>query len=186
ERIDDGIALLEKGTRNLPESWELWYILGFSYYFFKGDLAAASRALRQSMLLPDAPHFVSALVAVVDAAEHGPNSAIQFLTAAEQQTTNAEVRAALDQRIRELVLTRDTASLDASVGSFAASFGRPPVDLNELVTSGVIPAVPREPYGGEYVLDRETAHVRSSLGHTPRRLGSSKQRESFLKQRVGE
>ena len=39
--VDDGIALLEKGSRNLPDAWELSYMLGFSYYFFKDDLATA-------------------------------------------------------------------------------------------------------------------------------------------------
>jgi len=51
DRIDDGIALLEKGVHNMPDSWQLQYMLGFSYYFFSDDLSAASRALRTASLL---------------------------------------------------------------------------------------------------------------------------------------
>ena len=186
DRIDDGIALLEKGARNMPDSWELRYMLGFSYYFFKDDLEAASRALRQATLLPGASEYVSRLLAVVDAAQHGPNSAMEFLAAIEEDANNEEVRAAIHQRIGELALARDIDALTAAVGSFQANFGRPPGYLGELVATGFVAALPREPFGGQYVLDRNSGEVRSSLGHQPLRLGSSKSRESYLKNRSGD
>ena len=35
--VDEGIRLLEKGVRNLPDAWELHYYLGMTRYFFKDD-----------------------------------------------------------------------------------------------------------------------------------------------------
>ncbi len=36
-QADDGIRLLEKGVRNVPDSWLMHFWLGFNYYFFKSD-----------------------------------------------------------------------------------------------------------------------------------------------------
>ena len=179
-RIDDGLALLEKGSRNLPSSWELSYMLGFSYYFFKDDLAAAGQALQHAARLPNAPSFVARLAAAVESAHRRPEGAIEFLSALERGT-NTEIRGAIGERINELVLARDIDALDAAVATFQASFHRLPAQLTELVTAGMLTAIPREPFGGTYVVDPATGHVHSSLGHQPLRLGSSTFREQFLK-----
>lgn len=181
DRIDDGIALLEKGVRNIPESWQLSYMLGFSYYFFKDDLAAASRALQSAARLPGAPGYIGAFAALVSAAHQGPHSAVEFLTAIDRERASDEVHGILRERIRELTLSADTDALEAAVHLFGARFQRLPADLSELVSAGLIDAVPPEPFGGRYVLDPQNGHVLSSLGHQPRRLASSKLREAFLK-----
>ena len=55
-----------------------------------------------------------------------------------------------------------------------------PADLEELVALGILTGLPAEPFGGRYVLERETGKVASSTGHEPRRLRHSKVREEFL------
>ena len=186
ERVDDGIALLEKGVRNLPDSWDLRYILGFSYYFFKDDLAASSRTLRAAVLTPGAPEFVSQLLAVVDAAQHGPESAIEFLVTMDQAGGSEEMRDAIRKRIRDLTLVRDADILEAAVSRFRDSFQRLPADLPELVSAHLLTTIPPDPFGGRYVLDPSTGQVRSSLGYKPARLGSSKVRAAILKGRAGD
>lgn len=180
-RIDDGVALLEKGTRNMPQSWRLRYLLGFSYYFFVGDLATASRTLRAATLLPGAPAYVMRLATIVSAANQGPESVIEFLTEFEHADRNDEFGNAIRERIRQLALSRDVDVLEVAVRTFQDRFKRVPANLEELVSAGIVAALPREPFGGEYILDARTGRVRSSLNHEPLRLGSSAAREAFLK-----
>ncbi len=179
--IDDGIALLEKGTGNLPDSWELRYMLGFSYYFFKSDLEAASRNLRSASLLPDAPEYVARLAALVSAAHEGPSRAIDFLTDLDRSGMSDDMRGIIRQRIRELLMTRDIDQLDAAVKVFQAQFQRPPADLQELLGVGLLASIPPEPFGGRYVIDAHTGTVRSTSGHKPWRLSSSRAREALLR-----
>ena len=181
DRVDDGIALLEKGTRNMPDSWRMHYMLGFSYYFFKNDLDAASRALERATRLPDTPEFVSRVAATILAAHQGTNNALAFLTELEAQAPNPEMHSALQQRIRELTLAADIDALQAAVGEFEARFSRRPSDLTELVSAGIIARVPKDPFGGRYVVDQQSGEIRSSTGEKPRRMGSSQIRETFLK-----
>lgn len=184
DRIDDGIALLEKGVRNLPDSWQLQYMLGFSYYFFSDDLSAASQALRTASLLPGAPDFVSRLAASVDAAYRGPRSAVEFLAEVERHDANGEMRGIIHARIRELTMSSDIDSLEAAVRVFRERTGRAPADLGELVSTGVVAAIPAEPFGGQYMLDPASGHVVSTSGRQPWRLGSSQLRQAFLKART--
>jgi len=187
DRVDDGIALLQKGARNVPESWQLHYMLGFSYYFFRDDLAAASQTLREASFLPGAPGFVTRLAAIVDAAHQGPNSAVDFLTELAGRDVNGEMREVIRQRIRELSLSEDIDSLEAAAREFQARAGRPPADLEEVVAAGLLPKIPEEPFGGRYDLDRGSGRVVSTSGHKPWRLGSSQLREAFLKaKRLGD
>jgi hypothetical protein len=181
DRADDGLMLLEKGVRKIPDSWRLRYLLGFNYYYFKDDLPAATRAFESAMHLPDTPEFVSRMAATIAAAHQGADNAIAFLLEMRRNTPNEEMRAALGERILELALTRDIDALDAAVAAFEARLGRKPADLGELVASGIVAAIPADPFGGQYVLDAENGTVRSTSGHEPRRLQRSKLRERFLK-----
>jgi hypothetical protein len=181
DQVDDGIALLQKGARNIPESWQLHYMLGFSYYFFRGDLAAASRTLRKASFLPGAPEYVTRLAVTVDAAHQGPNRAVDFLTELEGHDVGGEMRQVIRQRIRELSLSGHIDVLEAAARTFQDRAGRPPTDLGELVAAGLLANIPEEPFGGRYVLDPASQHVVSTSGHKPWRLGSSPLREAFLK-----
>ena len=181
DQIDDGIALLEKGVRSMSESWQLRYMLGFSYYFFKDDLAAASRTLREATFLPGAPEFVSQLAAIVEAAHHGPGSAVNFLTELERRDASGEMREVIRQRIRELSLPEDIDALEAAARTFERKVGRPPTNLDEILSAGILTKIPEEPFGGRYVLDAASGHVVSTSGHKPWRLGSSQLREAFRK-----
>jgi hypothetical protein len=184
--VDDGIALLQKGGRNLPESWELKYILGFSYYFFKDDLDSAAQFLRAAARLPGAPGHVEQLALLVYAAHAGPNRAIDFLADLDRGGMSAEMSAVIRQRILELTLARDIDQLEVGVRAFTAQFGRPPTDLREIVIAGLVPAIPQEPFGGRYILDSQSGSVLSSSGRKPWRLGRSQAHEAVLeRQRSG-
>jgi hypothetical protein len=181
DRVDDGIALLEKGTRHMPDSWRLHYILGFNYYFFKNDLAAAGRAFEAAVHIPGAPDWLTRMLATMSAAQRGNGDAVAFLTDIERDTTNDEMRSAIHARVLELTLARDIDALEAAVKAFESRFQRKPAELEELVWLGFLTFVPEEPFGGRYLLAPDTGRISSSTGHEPRRLRPSKLREQFLK-----
>jgi len=180
DRIDDGIALLEKGTRNIPDSWRLHYMLGFSYYFFKNDLAAAGHALETGMRLPGAPEFVSRLTATIMAADRGPDAAAAFLAEVERTAPSEEMRGAIRQRIQELGLVHSIDQIENGLRTFRERTGHLPAALEELVTTGILSAIPPDPFGGHYVFDPHSGEVQSSIGGAARRMGSSNMRKAFL------
>lgn len=178
--VDAGIALLEKGVRNMPHSWELRYVLGFSYYFFRDDLESASRELRAALALPDAPGFLAGLLAVIDAAHRGPEAAIEFLQAALATTSVPEVRETIHEQLRELEFARAWGELQRAIEQYQARFGQAPASVDALVDAAIIPRVPLDPFGGKFEVDPASGTLRSTSGRTPKKLGSSKIREAVL------
>jgi len=178
--IDAGIALLEKGVRNLPDSWTLRYMLGFSYYFFRDDLEGASRELRAALHLPDAPSFLAGLLAVIDSAHRGPNAALEFLQAALASSPVPEVRETIRQQIAELEFARTWGAVEAAIARYRELYGRTPSHVRELVRAGLLSAEPTDPFGGQFLIDANSGALRSSTGKTPKKLGSSKMREAIL------
>jgi len=179
-QVDAGIALLEKGVRNMPDAWRLQYLLGFNYYFFKGDLAAASRVLGAAAHTPGAPDFLGPLAATIQATHAGPDTAIAFLDELERKDPGAPTAAVVRQRRLELTLTRDIDALTQALAEFARRYQRPAQRLDELVASGLVPGVPVEPFGGQYILEPTTGAVGTTSGHKPARMGSSAMRERTL------
>lgn len=62
-RVDDGLALLEKGRRANPESWRLAFETGFLHYVCRHDYAAAASCFTQAARLPGHPDYVERFAA---------------------------------------------------------------------------------------------------------------------------
>ena len=160
---DESNALLEKGIRNNPQEWMLPFLLGINYYFEFHNDAKAAEYIAQAARLPRAPENLALFAARLYASAREPQEAITFLTHMYEQTTDENVKRVLDQRLREVLLERDIQLLETAVGQYAWRNARPPNRLEELVASGLISELPREPFGGTYVYDQQTRTVTSSV-----------------------
>jgi len=80
--VDEGIRLLEKGVRNLPESWLLHYYLGMTHYFFRNDADAAAEYLSTAARLPGAPPLVTRVAALMSGRRRNRSRGMPTLTCA--------------------------------------------------------------------------------------------------------
>lgn len=180
QQADAGIRLLEKGVQAVPESWMLQYLLGFDYYFFKGDLPNASMHLQRAAQLPNVHPQVARLAGVLATAQYGPETALQFLTEMQRTVDNREIREVIQRNIREAKLAADLQQLAAAVAEFRQRFGTLPSSPLDLVQGGVLSDIPSDPFGGRYEIDPQTGAVHSSTGHQPPQLHQSQRRERLL------
>jgi tetratricopeptide (TPR) repeat protein len=180
-RPDDGIALLEKGLSHFPDSWYLHWLIGFNYYFFKNDLQKAAFHLGRAAELPGTHPYVSRLAAVVYAHGVDTRAAESFLRDLANSTQDESMRSMLSVRLLELQLGRDLDALDEAVQRFKETRGALPTTLEEMLNAGVVARLPREPFGGSYVLDPETGKVKTTSGHAALRLYESNARKEYQK-----
>lgn len=146
------MAILERATQARPTDFLPPYFLGFDYMYFDGKfeesgryyLIAANRAggNNRDALLNHAARFM----------EKGedPATAIQFIQSLINSTRNQGLQQFLKARIvrlERLVILREAAA------KYRQQFKRPPDDLNDLVESGVMKALPGDPLGVGYRLD---------------------------------
>jgi hypothetical protein len=181
DQVDAGIALLKKGLRQFPDDWMLHYHLGFHYYFFKNDNDAALASLRDAMALPDAHPSIARLAAVLAQHQYGPETTLAFLQELADNAESADVRGVVAEHMREAQLAADLVQLQSAVDTYRQRTGALPPSLDALVDSGLLAAVPRDPFASGYEFDPHTGAVRSGSGRVPSALHASRIRERAVR-----
>lgn len=159
---EESNRLLKKGIRYNPNVWQLPFYLGFNYYFELHDDQQAAEYIAQASRLPGAPSFLAEFAVRLYASARTPQEAIDFLAQMYAHTANGNVKRVLEQRLKEAVAERDLQMLEAVLTRYRERYGHAPARLEELVESNLLPALPREPFGGRYLYDPQTQSVRSS------------------------
>ena len=158
----ESIALLTKGMRHHPEVWQLPFYVGYDYFYELGDPVMAARYFRMAAVLPGAPDYLQRLAARMTVEVGDPQAALEFLQRLYQQTEDERVRQGLARRMKEVIAERDIRFLEEGVRRYKARYGQRPVRLEDLVTGGIIPQIPEEPFGGIYELKAAEGTVTST------------------------
>jgi hypothetical protein len=146
------INILKKAT--LARTWDFMppYFLGFNYMYFESKFEDAGHYYRiaadrvggknRDVLLDHAAKFM----------EKGedPETAIQFIEGLIKSTRNQGLQQFL--RVRIVRLER-LIILRKAVTRYHQQYSRPPSNLNDLVESGILQALPNDPLGVGYRLD---------------------------------
>jgi len=160
--IEESNRILEKGIQHNPDVWTLPYLLGFNYYFEMHDDAQAADYIAKASRLPGAPEYLASFATRLYVSAREPQVAIDFLAQMYEQTSDENIKRILEQRLKEVVVERDLQLLEEAISRYRERYTRAPERLEDLVTSGLLRSLPREPFGGRYLYDPQTQTVRSS------------------------
>ncbi len=159
--LADSNAVLEKGTRNVPNRYILPFHRAVNAFLYAGDYAEAGRWFEIAADTPGAPvrlrEYVVAMYVKGDTAE----AALSFLRRMEAEAEDDESRRAISAQIQRATLERDAARIEEAAKVYRQQLGLPPIVPEQLVLEGLLPAVPTDPFGGIYYLD-EDGRVRST------------------------
>ncbi len=159
---NESIALLTKGMQHNPNDWHLPFVVGYDYFYELHDVKNAAKYFRVASELPGAPSYLPRLAARMTTEAGDPEAALEFLQRMAQQTADERLREALRTRMHEVTIERDIRFLEEAIARFRAKFRRGPRALEELVTSGLLAELPREPLGGRYELNVSDGSVTST------------------------
>jgi hypothetical protein len=129
----EGIGVLEKGVKAMPQSWRLRQDLGFFHFLYLKDAAGAAAVLQDAAEIPGAPFWLRTLAA--DLLARGGDRAAsrrmwtQMFEQGEEGVIRENARAQL-QVLHSLDLA-DAAG--QAVAAFAERRGRRPRSLDELL-----------------------------------------------------
>ena len=129
------------------------FLYAFNLMHFKGDHVGAAAWLREAALkLPDDDNrlIMQNLAARWMDKAADINMAITVVDAMAKQAKRKDFRAYLEQRVERL---RSLKSLRAAAAVFRERHDRAPVRLDELVGSGLLPALPKDPIGFGFEID---------------------------------
>lgn len=177
----EGIRLMEKGVEVFPDSWQLNFYLGFTRYYFLDDVDGALPPIERAAAIPGVHPFVPRFAAALHAQRQGPGAAREFLEELLASGGAAGMEMVIEERLKEIDLGEHIALLESGIAEHRRRFGRPPVALDELVSSGIVAAIPAEPFGDHYLYDAEADEVRSSGGRRRLQIHDSEKRRRILR-----
>lgn len=149
---DKAVALIEKGIRENPEYWRLYFTLGFVHYTDRHDPVAARAAFEKGSKVPGALPWMRVMAARM--AEHSKdiNTAIALWQATYESTIDNDVKNTATLHLKSLLAERDISELERRVQIYRERTGAFPAGWSDLIRVGLIPGVPVAPEHEAYVL----------------------------------
>jgi hypothetical protein len=159
---EESNRLLEKGMQHNPTEWKLPFLVGINYYYEFYDDAKAADYISQASRLPNAPSSLPTLAANLYVSAHSPQQAVNLLAAMHQEATDESAKTLIEIRLKIAMTERDLSLLEQAIDRYRKMKGTNPLRLDELVSAGLLSALPVEPAGGRYTYDAKTGAVSST------------------------
>jgi hypothetical protein len=163
-RCDEAERILEKGMRNLPDSWSLPFVHATNKFVFEQEYAEAAEYARRAAEIGKRPHLalLAANLSALANTDDEYRAAVAFLEHALSQTDTPELQEELRARRTKILTFEALATLERAIAGHRARTGRAPAWLGQLVPVELA-ALPEDPSGGEFLYDPATGAVRSSV-----------------------
>jgi hypothetical protein len=151
-RPDQAVELLQQAIAVKHDDWQLYASLGFVYYWYLRDYTHASQVYLEGSQYSGAPIWMKGMAARI--AELGGSRDTSVMVWSEIYQTASEPRARENakQHLMALHAQADIEELQRIVDNYRGHIPRL-TSLRDLVEDRVLPAVPVDPAGYEYVLD---------------------------------
>lgn len=146
------LSLLERGVENNPGSAMLNSSLSFLYFNFLGDWKTGAEYAKRSYEISGKYSAPPSMVTNLYAAGRNYDLAIEYLSGVRKTTTDPGTLAEIDNQLRLLVVEKHIEYLEETIEFFKKNAGFYPRDLKVLVELGIIKKIPKEPFGGKYVI----------------------------------
>jgi tetratricopeptide (TPR) repeat protein len=149
------IQLMNFGIEHNPDTWQLYYDLGFVYYMELKDYKKASDAFERGSERPNAHPFLKVMAAQM--AQHAGEfqTSRMLWSATYQSTQDKQIRANALEHLRALRVDEDVTHLEEAVARFRERNGYAPASLAEVAAAEGLNGVPVDPDGHPYKLAAE-------------------------------
>jgi tetratricopeptide (TPR) repeat protein len=149
---DQAIALVQKGIRENPEYWRLYFTLGFIHYVDRQDYQAAQEAFEKGSQVPGALPWMKVMAARMADHRKDVNTAIALWTGVYETTSDREVKNTAISHLDSIHADLDIMELDRRVNAYQERTGTYPNQWGDLVRAGLLRGIPADPHGKPYKL----------------------------------
>jgi hypothetical protein len=151
--------LVEKGIRENPQAWRLYYELGYIYWLELKDSAKASDAFQRGSEVPGAHPWMRVMAAALAAHAGETETAVYMWTNILNSSEDSDLRANAVNRLICLRVDGEVNSLQDRVDLFTRQNGRQPSDWSELIANGQLRRPPLDPKNKPYRLQAGRVQV---------------------------
>jgi hypothetical protein len=149
---DKAVALVEKGIRENPDYWRLYFTLGFIHYVDRKDYKAAQEAFEKGSQIPGALPWMKVMAARMAERGRDVNTAIALWKAVLDGSKDKNIRNTAIGHLNSIRADLDIMELDRRVNAYHDRTGRYPGEWTDLIQAGLLQRVPADPHGDPYKL----------------------------------
>jgi tetratricopeptide (TPR) repeat protein len=154
---DKAVALVEKGIRENPTYWRLYFTLGFIHYQDRHDFRAAQEAFEKGSEIPGALPWMKVMAARMAEDAEDIQTAIALWTAVYENNSNKDVKNTALIHLKSLRADVDMVELERRVHIYRQLTGQSPANWLEMVRAGLLTGIPVDPTGTPYILSHDGA-----------------------------
>jgi len=167
--LEAGLKLLDQGMVANPGAWLLPYEAGFYAYDIGKDHARAARYFETAMRIPGAPPSTRRLYAEMVNRQGDKQTSLALWREVFDGATDDRVRVVAANHIHDLAIEVDVARFAGALRAYRERHGRNPGSLDALRRAGLLPEIPLDPDGSEYLYDPLTGEARPAAAFRLRR-----------------
>src|SRR6266700_1129070 len=149
---DKAVTLLEKGIRENPSYWRLYFTLGFVHYVDRHDPKDAQIAFQKGSEVPGALPWMKIMAARMAERSKDITTSMILWQAVSETTVDKNVKETSRRHLVSLSADRDITELERLVETYRQRSGKQPSSWIDLIRAGLLKGVPITPYGDPYLL----------------------------------
>lgn len=161
-----GIALLDKGLKNMPDNWRLAQDRAIFTSFYLNDAELASQRFEEASRMRGAPPYLKVLAATALAEGGSREAATAMWSRLADSSEEPFVRAAARRYLDRFDALAMAESLTALVGRYREQFGRDPKEMEDFLAAGYLRSTPLDPSGSPLAFDPVDQRFRVSQSST--------------------
>lgn len=146
------VALLRKGIRNNPNDWHLYFTLGFIQYLGMHDYLAAAQSFEEGSKISGAHPWLKIMAAKMLSDAGSTETARYMWQNIYDESTDKNLKQNAALHLACLVVDEEVPQLDSAVAEFRHRSGRNPASWGEMISAGILRAIPVDPIGQPYRL----------------------------------
>lgn len=149
---DKAVLLLQKGIRENPDYWRLYFSLGFVNYIDRHDYQSAEEAFRKGSEIPGALPWMKVMAARMAERGEDLNTALALWQGLYQTSSDKDLKAGAVLHINSLRAEGAIRELQGLAQSYKDKTGTLPSHWSQLIQAGLLSGVPLDPLGNPFKL----------------------------------
>lgn len=149
---DAAVDFLERGIKDNPSDWRIYYHLGFTHYMERHDYKAAADAFTRGNKVINSPPWMNGMPALMLQRTGDIQTARILWTRMYEGTDDAAVKKNALIRLVALRVDDDVNHLQAITDAYKQRFGAYPSSWSQLISAGFLGGVPADPSRTPYIL----------------------------------
>lgn len=149
---DAAVRLVQKGIRENPERWRLYFNLGFIHYIERHDYEAAAKAFETGSQNPNALPWMKTMAARMRERSGDLETARYMWTNIYETSTQTTMKENAREHLIAIKVQDDLQHLRPVLASYTQRNGVCPANWQQVIGAGLLPGSPLDPADNPYQL----------------------------------